>query len=292
MVDVKDAGKIGNFRGTENRRFSDVAELLKIELKLQGKSDYTIQAYTRFNLEFLQFVNKRPSRVTEKDARKYFVHLISDRNASNSTILLARAALGFYYGQILKKNVLGDMKAPRSSTKLPNVLTVDEVKRMIGGANSAVTRILIKFLYSSGLRVSELAKLKWKDIDFENKRVWVASGKGGKARRTIISSDLIDELNEFVQEKLPNSYIFGGDSCISERTIRRRVSDAAKCANLQKKVYPHLLRHSFATHLLEQGVDIRVIQKLLGHSNLATTQIYTQISEKMLDDVVSPLDLI
>jgi integrase/recombinase XerD len=272
--------------------FNNIAETIKIELKLQGKSNHTVKAYLQYNLDFLRFINKRPSKVNEQDMKKYFVHLVSDKNASNGTILVARAALNFYYGEILDKHLFNKLKAPKKSKTLPNLLTRDEVKKLIDCAEDKKTRILIKLIYSSGLRVSECVKLKWKDVDFDQKRVWVASGKGGKPRVSIISSDLIAELNKFGKDKLSEHYILGSEVPISDRTAQRRIKSAANAANIRKKVYPHLLRHGFATHLLENGTDIRVIQKLLGHSNLQTTQIYTQISEKMLDDVVSPLDIV
>jgi len=265
----------------------EVAETLKVELKLQGRSNHTVRNYTRYNLELLQFVNKRPSYIDESDVKRYFVHLL-DRNVSNSTILLARASIGFYYGQIMGKDVFGKLKPPKKSQKLPNVLTMEEVKKIIASSQDETSRIALKLLYSSGLRVSECVKLKWGDLDLEGKKGWVSSGKGGKSRRIILSKDLVEDLSNFKQNK--DFYVIGGETPLTERTIQRKVKEAAKRAGINKKVYPHLLRHSFATHLLEQGVDIRVIQTLLGHSHLQTTQIYTHISDKLLEDVVSPLD--
>lgn len=264
-----------------------IAETIKVELKLQGKSDHTIKAYTKYNLELLQFANKKPSQINENDVKSYFVRLL-DKNVSNNTILLARAAIGFYYGQLMGKDVFGKLKPPKKGQKLPNVLTLEEVRKLISSAPDEVSRLLIKMLYSTGLRVSECAKLKWKDLDLDGKKGWVESGKGSKSRRIILSQDIVDELNKSKENK--QNYVFGGENPISDRSIQRRVKEAAKLAGIRKKVYPHLLRHSFATHLLEQGVDIRVIQTLLGHSHLQTTQIYTHISEKMLDNIVSPLD--
>lgn len=161
---------------------------------------------------------------------------------------------------------------------------------MLEHSKSLKNKVMIEFLYASGLRVSELASLKVKDLNIEEKTGLLKEGKGGKDRFFILADFLIKDLKVYL-ENHDSEYLFPGfNGPISTRSIQKSISRTAKRAKIDKKIYPHLLRHAFATHLLEDGVDIRLIQELLAHSNLQTTQFYTQVSTKELKKIKSPLD--
>ncbi|MBW3013695.1 tyrosine-type recombinase/integrase, partial [Candidatus Woesearchaeota archaeon] len=184
------------------------------------------------------------------------------------------------------------IKTPKKQRKLPDVLTKDEIKQLLGSADSLRDKLLIEFMYSSGLRVAECASLKISDLDLKEKIGLLKKGKGAKDRFFILSEKLITDLSQYLEEREEQSkYVFPGRTeAISTRRIQEIVHQTAKKAGIKNKVYCHLLRHAFATHLLEAGTDIRLIQELLAHSNLQTTQFYTKISTKQLKLVKSPLD--
>jgi integrase/recombinase XerD len=262
---------------------------LESELKIRGFSADTIKAYMFHNRKFGETLNKHPKEVTQREIKEYLGTLISQRNYSPSSVSLTRAALMFYHKEVLGKNI--KIKAPKIPKTLPVVLTKDEVKRMILSSKDPKNRLMIKLFYSSGLRLSELQKLKVNDLEISQRIGWVRKGKGQKDRMIILSEDLCNDLQKYITDE--NKYIFPGrdkDKPISVRQIQNIVARVAKAAQINKNVHVHTLRHSFATHLLENGTDIRKIQALLGHSNLNTTQIYTHLSNKELKQVRSPLD--
>lgn len=256
-------------------------ESLKNELKLRGFSEKTLKAYVFFNEKFLNFINKKPENVSETDIKSYLASLIN--RYENSSTNLAFSALRFFYETMLKKD-LKNIVVPKREKKMPIVLTRDEIKTMIESARNKKSKLVIKFLYSTGLRVSELVNLKKNDIEIKEKIGWVRKGKGGKDRIFILPESLTEELNELM--KADSEKIFP----VTTRAIQKIVKNTIKRANITKKVSPHTLRHSYATHLLDSGVDIRKIQELLGHSNLQTTQIYTHVSTEELKKIKSPLD--
>jgi len=202
-----------------------------------------------------------------------------------------KAALKFYYDEVLKKGIV-NVKTPKAEKHLPTVLTRDEVKKLIDGAKTAKSKFIIMLLYSSGLRLSESLNLHIKDLELEEKIGWVRKGKGNKDRLIILSESLIKALNGLKLDLNNDSYLLANKKgqALTARNVQKIVGRAAKKAGIRKNVSPHTLRHSFATHLLESGTDIRKIQELLGHANLQTTQIYTQVSTAELKKVKSPLD--
>ena len=266
-------------------------EKLTTEMTLRGFSKETQKAYLRFNVQFLEFIKKNEKDITEDDVKTYLAHLISRAN-SNATVSLAKSALKYYYTEVLHMNIV-NMKTPKIKRSLPVILTRDEVKRMIQNAPTDKTKLIIEFLYSSGLRVSEIVKLQPKDLELEQRIGWVRQGKGGKDRMFILSKTLITHLQRYLKNEEKRKYLFGIDNrTITTRDVQKLVKNVAAQAGINKRITPHKLRHSFATHLLENGTDIRMIQELLGHENLQTTQIYTQISNEQKRKVTSPLDTI
>ena len=267
-------------------------EKLETELKIRGFSSMTVKTYLIHNRKFLEFVKKEPDMVIEQDAKKYLGYLISDRKYSPRSSNLALSALKFFYSQILQNTAFNAVKAPKLQKKIPTVLTKDEVRKLIEASANPKHRLLIEFLYSAGLRVSECVSLKFDDLDLQEKMGKIRHGKGEKERYIILSESLMQHLNEFASKKKDNSeYIFSVNGRpITARQAQKVVKESAKKAGIKKRVFCHALRSSFATHLLESGTDIRVIQELLGHSNLSTTQIYTKVSTQQLKKVKSPLD--
>ena len=264
---------------------------LKIELKLRGFSENTIKAYVRHNSRFLDYIKKPVDQVEEQDIKNYLAYLIADKKLAPSTIALVRAALKFYYDEMLSKNIV-HVKTPKSTKKLPVVLTKYEVKDLIKAASTKKSRLIIMLLYSSGLRLSEALNLKVKDLELSRGMGWVRGGKGAKDRMFIISEKLAKELSKYIKKNKIEDLLFPNrkGEPLSPNNIQKIVETAAKNAGIDKKVSPHTLRHSFATHLLESGVGIRQIQELLGHANLQTTQIYTKVSTEELRKIKSPLD--
>lgn len=269
----------------------DVKNKIITELKIQGKSDKTIKMYCYFNEKFLEFIKKEPSEIRTDDIKKYLAELLSKGN-DPGTVALARSALKYFYDNILEMNLMSKIKTPKKQRKLPEVLTKDDIKAMLDNAGSLRNKLLIEFMYSSGLRVSECAKLRVNDINLEEKTGLLKSGKGGKDRFFILSERLVNDLKEYFNKKLDDgTYIFpGNDGHISTRAVQDVIKRIAKRTGIKKRVYCHNLRHAFATHLLENGTDIRLIQELLAHSNLQTTQFYTRVSREQLKKIKSPLD--
>lgn len=268
----------------------NVLKELESELKLRGFSPQTVKAYLFFNQKFLDFVKKKPEEVSEQDIKAYIASMM-EKKAAPSSIILARAALKFYYEGVLKQLVIS-VKAPKMQKKLPVVLSKNEVKSLIEAAYTQKSKLLIKLFYSSGLRLSECINLKFSDLELNEKIGWVRKGKGSKDRLFILSTSLAEEIRKYGNNKDIHSCIFLNkkNESLSARNVQKIVARAAKNAGITKRVSPHTLRHSFATHLLEGGTDIRKIQELLGHSNLQTTQIYTKVSTEELKKVKSPLD--
>ena len=251
---------------------------LEVELKLRGFSKNTIEAYLRYNKKFLEYI--KDSKVSEEKIKEYLAELIS-KGLSAKSLNLVRAALLFYYNQVLGYNF--EVKTPKIEKKLPIVLTKNEIKKLLEYSTSKKSKLIIKTLYSTGLRVSELVNLKVNDI--QEGFIIVKKGKGNKQRKTIIDENLKKDLL-----LIADKYVFHNKGKpLTPRNIQKIISETAKRAGINKKVTPHVLRHSFATHLLESGTNIRVIQELLGHENLQTTQIYTHISEEELSKVKNPL---
>jgi integrase/recombinase XerD len=261
---------------------------LETELKLRGFSGNTIKAYLQYNRFFLNYAQKEPADVSEEDIKAYLASLIG--KSSSRTVALVRAALKFYYDGVLKKNIV-TLRTPKAEKKLPVVLSRDEMRKLIDAALTKKSRLLLMLFYSSGLRLSECINIRREDLDLNERTGWVRKGKGSKDRLFILSNALISELRQYFESNTGAGFIFTGrKGRMSARNAQKIVKNAARNAKIGKKVSPHTLRHSFATHLLDSGVDIRKIQELLGHSNLQTTQIYTKVSAEELKKVKSPLD--
>lgn len=267
---------------------------LDTELKLRGFSGQTSKMYLFYNRKFLEYIKKSPEDVEDDDVKEYLAHKISDHSLSNASIALIKASLKFFYSEMLGKN-LSLIKTPKASKKLPVVLSRKEIKDLLDNTENLKHRLLIELLYSTGLRLSECINLKYSDLDLNDGIGWVRMGKGAKDRIFIVSELFKNDLLAYVENTGSDGkgYIFSVNGRkMSPRAVQHAIKVSAERAGIEKDVHVHTLRHSFATHLLENGVDIRKIQKLLGHSNLQTTQIYTQVSSEEIKKIKSPLDML
>ncbi len=267
---------------------------LESELKIRNFSPKTATAYLYYNRDLVKFCQKDPRTVKELDIRQYLQYLFEKRKVSPATARLALNALKFYYVRIQKRrfNYLMFSNLPRRPKRLPVVLSKEEVVRVLDSVTNIKHKLILSLMYSAGLRVSEVVKLKVEDIDLGNKILWVRQGKGKKDRQSLVSEKLIGTLSELIGQKNVGNYLFAGQkpgTHLSTRSAEKIFGRALQAAGIKKQATCHSLRHSFATHLLEDGVDIRYIQTLLGHKSLMTTQIYTQVTNKFLSQIESPL---
>ncbi|MFH1696590.1 MAG: site-specific tyrosine recombinase/integron integrase [Candidatus Diapherotrites archaeon] len=271
-------------------------ELLKRfdqELAIVGYSPRTLEMYKMYTRAFLEHANKPAKGATREDVVSFLAHMKQDRGSGNATLALVHASLKFFFHTFLHMKIIEDIKIPKREKKLPTVLTKDEVKALIKATKHGRNRLMVEMLYSSGLRVSELVKMRAEDIDLREKMGRVKGGKGGKDRTIILSTEWCRGIKRHLKhKKIKSDSLFSkkNGKPLSADTIQRIIRESAEKAGIQKHVTPHSMRHSFATHLLEGGENIRKIQELLGHSNLNTTQIYTTVSTEELKKVRSPLD--
>lgn len=263
-------------------------EKLQTELKLRAFSPLTVRNYVFFVDKFIKRQDKPVDQLTQDDVKLYLADLIE--NKSKNTTMLAAAALKFFFAQVLN-NPISSIPIPKKEKKLPDVLTKDEIKLLLNSAETKKSKLILSLLYSSGLRVSELVHLKPSDLNLTENLGWVRKGKGSKDRMFILSESVSKEMNEYLKDKQTN-YLFSKDKPLTTRNIQKIVKHVRTKTNISKKITPHTFRHSFATHLLENGTDIRKIQVLLGHSSLNTTQIYAHVSSEELKKVKNPLDFI
>jgi integrase/recombinase XerD len=269
----------------------DFLKKLEVELKISKNSEYTLRNYTDCNRKFLEYSKKNPEDITEDDVKLYLAENLS--KASSSTLIIFLSALRYSFSNILHKDLTINIKRPKKEKRIPTVLTKDEVKKLINSIVSKKSRLMVSFMYACGFRVSELVNMKVKDLNFEENIGNVRQGKGKKDRVFNIPEFLLEDLKNQTekQKEEKKEYLFTGPKeKLSERNLQKIISLAAKHAGIKKDVHCHTLRHSFATHLLENGTDIRKIQELLGHSDLSTTQIYTHISREELKKIKSPID--
>jgi integrase/recombinase XerD len=264
---------------------------LETELKISKNSDYTIRNYTISNSSFLDFIKKKPEEINKDDVKLFLAENLTEKSSSSTILFLS--AIKYAYSNIMGNDPTAGIKRPKKEKKIPTVLSKDETKKLIEISNNKKSKLMISLMYACGFRVSELINLKLENLDFNEKIGHVRQAKGKKDRIFNIPTFLFSQLQEQVENQKENKseFLFSGPrGRLSSRNMQKIVNKAAKKADIKKKVSPHTLRHSFATHLLEAGTDIRKIQELLGHADLSTTQIYTHISTEELKKIKSPID--
>jgi site-specific recombinase XerD len=268
-------------------------EDLKRELLSRKYSYKTVKGYTYFNRDFLNFTGKNPSDINDHDIKNYLVYLAEEKQSATSTLNQAINALKFYYGSMLKKKFLYAIKRPRKDKKLPVVLSKEEVAKILSSVDNIKHRAILMLVYSAGLRVGEVVRLKVEDIDSKRMLIHIKGSKGRKDRYTLLSEKALNILREYWKKYKPSKWLFEGAKdgrYLSVRSVQKIFELACEKAGIRKEITIHGLRHSFATHLLEGGTDLRYIQELLGHKDSKTTEIYTHVSTKSLGKIKSPLD--
>jgi site-specific recombinase XerD len=258
----------------------------------------TCESYLRIVKAFHRRSGGRLDRVGPDDLRRYQIYLLEERKLAVGTVVAEIAALRFFFLRVLKRrNMKEDLPYPKRRRRLPVVLSPEEVQRLIGGAKNLYHRTLLLTLYGAGLRRSEVAHLKVRDIDSQRMLLRVDQGKGGRDREVPLSPTLLAALREYYRWMRPQTYLFPGtqdgwraDRPITTKPIWEAVRLAAQRAQIGKPVTPHTLRHSYATHLLEAGADLRTIQLLLGHADLSHTTVYLHLSRRHLQAAPNPLE--
>ena len=263
------------------------------DMTIRNLSPATQRSYLHAVSRFSQYFGRSPDRLGLEEVRAYQVHLASKGVAWGSLNLVV-CALRFFYGVTLGEATIPERIAyAREPRKLPTVLSADEVVRFLESVSSLKARVALTTAYAAGLRVSEVAALKVRDIDSRRMVIRIEHGKGDKERYAMLSQTLLGILRVYWRLARPPLHLFPGrtpDKPVEVTVLHAACRSAAVAAGLDKRVSVHVLRHSFATHLLEQGADIRVIQVLLGHENLSTTARYTRVSTEVIASTASPLD--
>jgi integrase/recombinase XerD len=267
------------------------------ELQRRNYSSETIRAYLFAVKDFSTYFGKRPDLLREEHLRQYQLHLLNDRKLTVDTIIGRIAALRFFFVKVLRRRYREiDLVYPKRSERLPVILSEEEVARLIESAATSYHRVILMTLYGTGLRREELCRLKVTDVDSQRMVLHVRQGKGRKDRDVTLSPRLLEVLRDYWKWRKPKTYLFPSyhskrrEQPISSRTVYYAVSEAARRAGIQKKVYPHLLRHSWATHLLERGTDLKTIQIQLGHFDLEATTIYLHLSQRHLQSIHNPIE--
>ncbi len=261
---------------------------LETEIKITKLSPYTLRNYIDFNKQLLEHSKKLPEQIKQQDVKYFLADKMTER--ASSSVILFLAAIKFAYSNLLGKDPTSGVKRPKSEKKIPTVLTKEEVIKLIEASSTKKSKLIIQMLYSSGLRVSELVNLKSSNLDLNENTGWVRGGKGKKDRIFIFSKKLSKKLEKYIQKNNNWQYIFSEKFPLTTRNIQKIIQKSAIKSRINKQVHPHTLRHCFATHLLDAGNDLRKIQQLLGHSSIATTQLYLHISNEQIKSIKNPLD--
>lgn len=268
------------------------------ELQRRNYSRTTIKAYLHTVEVFAKHFHRPPDQLGPEHIRSYQVYLLEERKLGVRTVALHTAALRFFFCKTLKRAYpIEEVPYPKAPRQLPIILSQEEAVRLIEGASNLFHRAMLMTLYSTGIRRAELCHLKVEDIDSERMLVHVRHGKGGRDRSVPLSPKLLETLREYWHWMKPKTYLFPGtvngwraDKPITPKVLWLACRQAAQRAGIRKAVRPHLLRHSFATHMLEQGADLPTVQALLGHADLKATSIYLHLSERHLKAAGTLLD--
>jgi site-specific recombinase XerD len=268
---------------------------LEAELRSRKYSPRTLRAYIYYNCLFCRILQKPPEEIQADDLTQFLAIIEKEKDYSASSMNLALSAIKFFYKNVFKNESISEQRRPRHDERLPLVLSKEEIIKIFAMEKNPKHRLLLMLVYSSGLRVSEVVALKREHIDLSRKVIYIRQGKGRKDRSTILSEKAAQFITEYCAFYGIQTWLFPGQPATRPLTIRsaQHIFDKAiHHAEIPKKISIHSLRHTFATHLLESGTDIRYIQALLGHANLRTTERYTHVARRSLLNIKSPLDTI
>ena len=277
---------------------TQLRKLMLEELQRRNYSKTTTRMYESVVRDFAKHFNRPPDQLGLEEIRQYQVHLLEERKFRPKTACLYTSALRFFFVKVLKRPYpVEELPYPKSARRLPIILSPDEAVALINSASNLFHRAMLMTLYSTGARRTEMCNLKVEDIDSKRMLIHIRQGKGGKDRDVPLSPGLLETLREYYRWMRPKTYLFPGtvngsraDKPITSKIPWEACQEAAKRAGITKHVGPHLLRHSFATHLLENGADLPTLQVLLGHTDLKPTSVYLHLSERHLKAAGTPLD--
>lgn len=270
-------------------------EAFRKEMVLRKYSPQTLRSYTYFVRLLLRKVRKRGHEIDEEDLKSFMAYLAEEKRAAASTLNVAVNAIRFYLEEILHSLAASRIKRAKPDKKLPSILSVDEVRRLLEAVKNTKHRTALMIIYASGLRVSEASRLMWTDLDPDRGLMRIRSAKGRKDRYTLYPEAVRSIILEYRDEYIPRKWVFEGahpKRPLTIRTLQNIFYNACLAAGIEKNVSIHSLRHSFATHLLDNGADIRYIQELLGHKDLKTTERYTHVSPRDIAKISSPISLV
>jgi len=265
-------------------------EIITNEMKLRNYSLETIKSYVSAVRNLYNYYNKPPRDLNYEELKKFLLFK-AEQGSAPQTLSLYANAINFVYLQIYKRKNFEKIRHPKKSKKLPVVLSRDEIELIFYSTTNDKHRAMLKLAYASGLRVSEVVSLKVQDIDFDRDCIHIKGAKGKKDRITILPEKLITILKKYIIGRGINEYIFESErgGKLTTATPQKIFAKCLSRSGIKKKASFHSLRHSFATHLLENGTDLRYVQTILGHANIRTTQLYTQVSNQNIKNIKSPL---
>jgi integrase/recombinase XerD len=277
---------------------TQLRKLMLEELQRRNYSQTTVKGYLKIVEAFANYFHRSPEQLGPEQIRAYQVYLFKERKLNARTVGHHTAALRFFYCKTLKRPYpIEEVPYPKAPRRLPTILTREEVVRLIDSASNLFHRALLMTAYSTGMRRAEACNLKVEDIDSERMLIRIRQGKGRRDRDVPLSPKLLETLREYWRWMKPKTYLFPGtvngsraDKPITAKMLWAACQEAAQRAGITKPVAPHLLRHSFATHLVEGGADLPTLQALLGHADLKSTSIYLHLSERHLKAAGTPLD--
>ena len=269
---------------------------METDLKLGGYSPSTRKIYLLYARRFAKHHMRSPAEMGEAEIRRYLLYMVEEKKISRETYRQIRAALIFLYTVTLKRQTeVEHLPVRRKKVKLPVVLSGTEIKTLLDAIRVDKYRAIVMAQYAGGLRISEACRLRAEDIDSKRMVIHIRAGKGGRDRYTVLSDRFLAYLRGYWRTHRPTEWLFAGKTVVGHacpNTVRNVFHAAVASTGISKKITPHVLRHCFATHLMESGVDIAVIQALLGHGSLRATEVYTHVSVEHIGRVKSPLDLL
>jgi integrase/recombinase XerD len=266
------------------------------DLRIRNYAPTTVSSYIRSVADFAKHFDKPPDQLGSEEIRSWQLFLLNEKRVKLSTYIQAVCALRFFYQNTLHRRIEIDrIPLPRYEKKLPVILSKAEVKALLEAPQNLKHRAMLATMYGAGLRISEVTSLKVSDLDRGRRVIWVRGGKGHKDRQVMLAEPLRDLLAAYWRWKRPTDWLFPGrnpDRPIATNSVFRACEKAAQKAGITKPIHPHSLRHAFATHLLDEGVNLLVIQALLGHAHLKTTARYLHLSDSAVRSTKSPLEML